>query len=210
MCDTQQLYDYGEEDWATKLHVGCGGVYLDGYINIDVQCTQVEDVDEELLKAQKTTIDQYYTQSASWHNLPERRVAICDLCSNVMDLDYFFVQESVDKIVGIQVLEHLGPTEFTSALGLFCDLLRPGGVLVISVPDMLGTLMWIEEGDKEMVEFALRHLRGSLKDKWSRHRSWWTKETLSNALHWAGFRSVQWLDNFHAYPALVVRAKKIE
>jgi len=210
MCDTRQLYDYGEESWPVKLHMGCGGIYLDGYINIDVQCVRTDDVDEELLEAQKTTIDKYYKRDASWYNLPKRNIAICDLRSDIMDLDYLFEQESVDKIVGIQVLEHLGPTEFTSALGSFCDLLRPNGVLVISVPDMLGTLKWIEEGDEEKVKFALRHLRGTWKDEWSYHKSWWTKETLEDALDWAGFRSIQWLDNFHAYPALVVRAKKLE
>ncbi len=104
-------------------------------------------------------------------------------------------------------MEHLDPIDFVIALDSFLKVLRKPGVLVVSVPDMAGTLDWLEEPEK--VAFAVRHLRGSLSDQWSRHHSWWTHETLMKAFEWVGFDAVRPLQNFHSYPAIVMKGRKI-
>jgi len=204
--DTPQLIDGGEEHWRGKLHVGCGGVYLRGYINVDVQGVLSGEVGAALVADLVTDIGHYYREDGPWHNLPARRPTVCDMRCNLTELDAVFAKESLDKIVAVQVLEHLDPIDFVGALDQFHGLLHAGGVVLVSVPDMDGSLAWL--ADPERVGFIARHLRGTGKDRWSWHKSWWTRDSLRKALEWVGFREVTELANFHSYPSVVMRGAK--
>ena len=201
---TIQLHDIGEERWPIRVHCGCGGTYLIGYKNVDANGI-VADV---VPSSNVTEISEYYRDEATWDSLPKRRKAYCDIASDIRELDSLWKDGEVDKIVAFQVLEHLSPLEAQMTIDQFHSLLRPGGVLIVSVPDMEETLNNIETCDPEMVAFSVRHLRGTRKDQWSYHKSWWTEETLGLAFRWVGFRTIGALDNFHAYPSVVMKGIK--
>lgn len=195
-----QLYDAGEEFWPVKIHAACGGIYLRGYTNIDI-AGQLASEAPDLAKRNEADITDYY---ARLDLTPEqRRPNVVDRIANMERL-FPQMRESVNKIICIQALEHLSPLRAVEALGHWHFILAPNGVLIVSVPDMDGTLEWAGGG---RADFALRHLRGSGRDEYNWHRSWWTKESLTEALWSAGFW-VEWLANFHDYPALVIKGRK--
>ena len=204
---TPQLYDQNEEYWQTKLHIGCGGVYLAGYVNIDAQGVLAYSAGKKRLARNARFITDYYEKlNGTWDKLPKANNIIVDVKSTMQNICEHFKDNSVEKIVAVQTMEHLDPIDFINALDSFYSLLSHGGILIVSVPDMEESMNWL--ADPEKTEFTIRHLRGSLKDRWSIHRSWWTAESLENALSWVGFRDIQRLDNFHCYPSIVMRSVK--
>jgi hypothetical protein len=206
---TLQLYDADEGYWHPKLHVGCGGVYLAQYINIDVQGVHTSEVDkEQLLKNTRFITDYYQKLDGTWDSLPKANPVIADLICPMQDLDKHFQPGSIKKIVAIQTMEHLDPLDFIHTLDTFYTLLENQGTFIISVPDMAETIQWLY--DPLRVGFTIRHLRGSLKDEWSKHKSWWTGKSLVKTLEWIGFKHIYALLNFHCYPALVLKAIKSE
>ena len=195
------LHDDGEEAWPAKLHLGCGGVRLTGYINVDIDGVLAID-EPELASQNATDISNYYARlDGDPNHLPTRRATVCDLVADITRLPY--QSSSVDKVVAIQVFEHLPPADAMMALVHWRDILRYGRPLIISVPDMEGTLDLLATD----FDFALRHLRGRQGDYANAHHAWYTEAGLCGLLKWFDFR-VEMLDNFHFYPAIVVRAIK--
>jgi predicted SAM-dependent methyltransferase len=149
-----------------------------------------------------TDIRNYYARlDGDPNHLPTRRATVCDLIDDITCLPY--LPSSVDKIVAIQVFEHLRPAEAIMALKHWRDILWHGQPLVMSVPDMESTLDMLDTD----YDFALRHLRGRQGDYANAHHAWYTKAGLCGLLKRFDFR-VEVLDNFHFYPALVMRAVK--
>ena len=202
---TPYLYDDGEENWMHKYHLGCGGVYLADYTNCDIEgISALEHPD--LVQQNMTTIQDYYAGlDGSMCALPKRRQTVYDVCSDATR--FADMPQMIDKIVAIQLFEHFTPASAIKTLGRWYSNLRRGGVLVMSVPDMTGTLELIERGNGS-TEFALRHLRGRMGDKHNTHQAWYTKETLTELLGTMGFSSINELPNMHFYPAITVKAIK--
>jgi len=213
---TLMLYDPGEEEWGTKLHLGCGGIYLHGYVNIDIAGTRTEPGFFPV--ANQTTVKDYYfdLQGTATH-LPKRRETVVDQHADICYLPY--TPETVHKILAIQVFEHLTPAKAWAALTHWRRLLVPGGVLVLTVPDMVGTLDWLENSPRisgggldtvdgwERFQFCLRHLRGSARDQYNHHKAWYTADGLQELLETHSFTAAP-IPNPHIYPALAFRAVK--
>jgi predicted SAM-dependent methyltransferase len=85
-----------------KLHLGCGGARVDGFLNVDAS--------------------------------PYSRGA--DLVCRLESLDRVYPRDNAELIYACHVLEHFSHAEAEHMLGVFYRLLRPGGELRISVPDM--------------------------------------------------------------------------
>ena len=199
------LYDDGEETWEHKWHLGCGGVYLEGYTNADIEGLSAID-HPDLVRQNTTTIVDYYARlNGDIHALPTRRQTVVDVRSDAVR--WAAMPYAIDKIVSVQLLEHFTPVEAITALRRWNSNLRRDGVLIVSVPDMRGTLELIERGDGD-TEFAIRHLRGRMGDKFNCHWAWYTTETLIELLEFMNFDKVFQLPNFHFYPAVVVKAIK--
>jgi hypothetical protein len=81
-----------------KLHIGCGGQILPGYINID-------EMD-----------------------------ARADVRLGLQSIEY--PPNSVERIEGYMVLEHLNPDDAKIFLRKAYKMLQPGGVLILEVPDL--------------------------------------------------------------------------
>lgn len=204
--DTSYLYDEGEENWAQKYHLGCGGVYLHGYINCDISGVMALE-HPDLVEQNRTTIRDYYARlDGSMHELPTRRATVCDLISDVSR--FMGMPECVDKIIAIQVFEHFSPARSFEALQRWRSALRYGRPLILSVPDMTGTLALIDTSDILNISFALRHLRGRAGDYHQSHHAWYMMDTLTELLAWSGFAGIEQLPNLHFYPAIVLRAVK--
>jgi len=116
-----------------------------------------------------------------------------------------FAPNSVDKIVCIQALEHLAPVDVRRALNHWWNVLKPGGVLIVSVPDSEATLQLLQTD----LEFGVRHLRGSLKNDYAGHLTWLSCQTIGELLLEFGF-TCEFLENIHFYPAVVARAVKVD
>jgi hypothetical protein len=200
---SQCLYDNGEELWPVKLHIGCGGVYLRGYTNIDAMGIYAN-VNGELVDRNETSVDDYYARlDGTPNDLPARRQTVVDEISDVASIRY--AHDSVDKILGVQVFEHLSPSRAIIALNNWRIILKQFGVLILSVPDMVQTVALIKsDGD-----FAIRHMLGRDGDLLNSHKAWYTPETLIELLDHNGFSRIERLPNFHFYPAIVVRALKV-
>ncbi len=202
--NSPHLYDFGEENWERKLHLACGGIYLLGYENSDIvgEVRAAENFEPNL-----TDIKDYYARlDGSIRNLPVRRKTIVDRTFNFIDPPY--EPGTVDKIVCIQALEHLNQQNAHATLARWWNILKPGGVLIVSVPRMDDTLELLHQPDR--ADFARRHLEGSRRDIHNVHQSWFNAPDIEWLLDHHGFTRVSLLPNFHLYPALVVRAVKAD
>lgn len=204
-----QLYDDGEESWPLKIHAGCGGVYLtdngSGYYNLDIEGKLAADYPD--LRAQNTTnVKDYYARlDGDALHLPERRETVAD-CLLDLSVGLPYLSETVDKIVTVQFFEHLSPARAIMTLQNWHDVLKMGKPLVMSVPDMVGTLALFGDG-RENTSFALRHLRGRQGDDFQSHHAWYTRETLCELVNYCGF-DVMPIESIHFYPAICIRAIK--
>lgn len=200
MCPTKQLYDEGEEGWHLKLHLGCGGVYLQGYQNIDIAGTPAM-----FPNGNMTTVKDYYANlDGTARNLPIRRETIVDSIGDMSHLPYENL--SVNKIICVQALEHLNHRSVEDTLNHWWDILRMKGVLIISVPEMDGTIELLRNPDTH--DFAVRHLGGSRRDPFNFHKSWFNPDDITSLLKQTGFRHIELLPNFHLYPAIVAKGRK--
>lgn len=184
---------------AVRYHVGCGGVYLRGYVNTDVAGCLWHSPGTP---PHATTVCNYYAGLATdGDTVPRRRPTIADAIAPMCR-----VPEKTDKILAVQCLEHLGPVDAIRTLITWYRALAVGGQLVVSVPDVAATLDALAAGRK--VEFHARHLTGTRTSGEYHHRSWYTRERLALMLECAGFAKVEFADNPHFYPAVVARAVK--
>ena len=203
---SQCLYDEGEEAWPLKLHLGAGSVFLKGYTNIDIRGVLADDYPQAMLD-NETTIDNYYRGlEGTMKSLPHPRSTVVNSLADIRQLPYG--ARAVDKVVAIQVFEHLTPVEAIKTLDHWHALLKSGAPLVLSVPDMLGTMFLLESDDEQERSFAVRHLRGSYKNEYARHYAWYTETTLTQLLEHCGFQ-VERLPNFHLYPSILLRGKSL-
>ena len=204
------LYDEGEEHWPVKLHLGCGGIFLRGYRNVDIDGLDAK-TNPATAQANSADVRDYYAGlDGDAHHLPVRRLTVVDLTADIVELPY--TPRTVDKILAVQVFEHLSPVRAMDALYHWHRILKVGSPLVMSVPDMAGILDMMDAAqcmynDSAVADFAfaLRHLRGRRTNHYNSHHAWYTSETLCELLDFCGFKTTL-LPNFHFYPAIVARA----
>jgi predicted SAM-dependent methyltransferase len=110
-----------------------------------------------------------------------------------------FPPESVSTIYASHVVEHLNPrTELEAAMRLFERVLKPGGRLLISVPDLLILCriyadLSIPERDRRM---AMMMMFGGHVDEFDIHHIGFDESYLRQILKLAGFLNVERVDKF--------------
>ncbi|HET9952524.1 MAG TPA: methyltransferase domain-containing protein [Candidatus Eisenbacteria bacterium] len=200
---------------AIRLHVGCGTVYLDGYVNIDVPVEGYSFLASErpdLVAGNRTTVDRYYTREESRETLehgPGRpQVCVVDRYAPMDSLPY--PPNSVDEIRSVQCLEHVSMKEGPRILGHWFEILKPGGVAHVDVPDFEETArQLLAQPDEASKEWYYRLVYGSQKNAYAYHKNGFSPARLERMLREAGFREVRHLPNrIHFYPVTIAEGIK--
>ena len=204
-----------EAELALRLHVGCGTVYLDGYVNLDVEVPGYSylaaDV-PDLVAINRTTVDRYYKIEESQATLekgPGRpQYCVVDRYATVDALP--FEAGTVDEIRSVQVLEHLETKKVPMVLSHWWALLKPGGVCHVDVPDFEETArQLLGQKDEAAKDWYYRLIYGSQKNAYAFHRSGFSPARLERLLREAGFREVRHLPNtLHFYPVCIAEGVK--
>ncbi len=154
-----------------KLHLGCGGFYLDGWINID-------NYDFDPMDS-------------------SRSGANYDIKMDIRKLEA--QPNSIGKILLVHVLEHFVRWEAIELLKQFYRLLKPGGSLIMEHPDF-DQCIYFYQHRKETIQTPLGHLNIGFTqfygNQWDRidyetHRYVWTQDELGDVLAQIGFESIK-------------------
>ena len=91
----------------TQIHLGCGDIYLEKYVNYDVCGKFVNEVSEEELEQNKTTLTKYFKYPFG----SPRREVIYDKKMNLLEFPWDIKDNSIDKTVMISCFEHFTEKE---------------------------------------------------------------------------------------------------
>jgi hypothetical protein len=145
-----------------KLHLGCGQVYLDGYVNIDYP------------------LDQHSVQKHS----------VADKFADLTKLRY--KSNSIDEIRLHHVYEHFDRATAVALLLTWRSWLKKDGALKIEVPDYqrtaISSLSPFTTKRKKLV--GMRHIFGSQEAHWAIHYHGWSSSSLKELLNISGFSIV--------------------
>lgn len=143
----------------TKLHLGCGRLYLDGYVNIDFPDTR--------------------------HTV-QKDLAV-DLYADIQDLSY--PKDSIDEIRLHHVFEHFSRPVALALLCRWRNWLRPGGLLRIETPDANACFKQMLSPFLDFVskQQVMRHLFGSHEASWAFHFDGWYEEKFKVTLSKLGY-----------------------
>jgi predicted SAM-dependent methyltransferase len=206
-----------------KLHLGCGTVYLDGFINVDIEadghCLALnpnKDIEEN-----RTTLGEYYKDKVEKDDFLEKRYkerkVIADVFCDVRHLPY--EKDSIEMIVAVQLVEHFTMPEVRKMLRHWYHLLEEGGRLYIDVPDLEGNIdLWNKTTGvtsqpysliRKERDWVIRLLSGSHRSEYHVHKSHFTEETLTEILEDVGFVDIRRSSLVpHTYPVIGIEAYK--
>jgi len=194
-----------------KLHLGCGPVYLEGWINIDIYqngYTYLAKERKDLLEYNKTTVDKYYK-----YLFGKRKsdFVVVDQYFDLTQVPYPFKDNSVDKILIVETFEHFSQDEGMILLKEWYRILnKKGGEVLIDIPDLIGTFRLLENAKTiEEMNWAIRLIYGSQKNAFSFHKWGYTFKTISELCRSSGFKKIEIVDLIkHDYPTFMVKAIK--
>lgn len=127
---------------------------------------------------------------------------VTDFVGTCTDMSQFD-DDSIDEIYASHVLEHLSHNkEMVLALREFLRILRPGGKLSVSVPDMmeLARAFCAEDlttGDRFKIS---RLIFGGQRDAYDGHKFGFSYDVLERILEEVGFRDIARVDQFGLFP----------
>jgi predicted SAM-dependent methyltransferase len=154
--------DGGSSSEGLRLHLGCGGVHLDGYRNIDLP-PEEQGVQEGIRP------DEY---------------------ADITRLDYPL--ESVEEIRLHHVFEHFDRPTAIRLLIDWRGFLRPGGTLKIETPDFKRCAqVFVLRRSAAARMKLLRHMFGSHEAGWAVHKDGWYEERFRNHLEALGYEHLK-------------------
>lgn len=125
-----------------KLHVACGDVYLTSnepdvrWVNIDVDGVYAFDVEQNIIDANKTTIDKYFKYKFEQDiNKRIRRPVIVDKKMNLAGR-WDYINDSVDEVVMISAFEHFYQKDAVHIVKEVSRVLKSGGKFIVDFPDL--------------------------------------------------------------------------
>ena len=195
-----------------KLHLGCGSVYLDGYINVDTGSNfhaRVASLRPDLVERWITTREDYYERQGKLNlNRVNDNEFPVDVFSDLTELP--FPSASVEEILTVQTLEHLTMRQVEQALSNWHRLLIPGGQLEIIVPDIERMIQLFLEADSLRArQETARLIFGTRKSGLFYHHYGYTPEGLSSLLRKCSFNVQGWApSSINSYPSFDIVATK--
>lgn len=147
----------------TKLHLGCGRKYLDGYVNIDFP--------------------------ASEHTVQKDLTA--DIHADIHGLVYPI--DSIDEIRLHHVFEHFSRPTALALLCRWRDWLKPGGEIKLETPDASACFKQMLSPFTSFAakQQVMRHLFGSHEAEWAFHADGWYEEKFRITLAKLGYSNIQ-------------------
>jgi len=193
-----------------KLHIGSGSVYLRDWVNIDVPGPK-----NFLAVDRPDLIEQWGTHDGNYYKR-HRDKTIETLRDGPLDQEYVCDQFgswlqlpiaawSVDEVLSRHSFEHLSLSEARAALDQLDEVMIPGGILRLDVPDHAETVRLLQETKDP---FYARHLLGPRRDAYGFHMMSYTRESLRALVEEHGFGYVGEEENIHFYPAFCLRFEK--
>ncbi len=170
-----------------KLNLGCGLAVHTGWINIDGSLnTLIASLPSIVHRAayRMSGSSSFYTFEEYQRILSENTFFHADLSHGVPARD-----DSVDYIYSSHFLEHLYPSEANALLVSCYQVLKPGGMIRIGVPDLEYALDMYRAGSKRecLDRYFFVEAKGSV---YARHKYMYDFELLTDMLRKAGFGSV--------------------
>jgi hypothetical protein len=167
-----------------KLHLGCGSIYLPGYVNIDLPPNL----------------------QTSLHPLPTGLHP--DRYADITTLQY--EPFSVEEVRLHHVFEHFVRPVALRLLVNWYEWLCEGGILTIETPDFDRCIKAYLFGNVKARGKILRHLYGSHDADWAVHCDGWYKSKYKVYLTAMGFRNLQFeYSRWHGTYNITVHAQKI-
>lgn len=196
---------------GVRLHLGCGSVWLEGYLNIDVKAPNTFLAAErpDLVEKWRTTDDAYYAKHKDktqdvLRAGPLDQEYVCDMYGSFQELPQ--LRGDVQEVLARHSFEHLSITEARQALRNLRELMSVGGILRLDVPDHEASLeLLIKTQDR----FYVRHLLGPRRNDYGFHMMSFTKERLRTLVEEYGFGHIGEEKNIHFYPAFCLRFSKV-
>jgi len=150
----------------TKLHVGCGRVYIPGFQHIDIQ--------------------------------PAPHIDLVTEADRLTGID----DNSVELVYACHILEHFDRWHYKKALAEWYRVLKPGGVLRLSVPDLQACVEVYSKVGLVSGPFSIVGLLcGGQRGPFDFHRMVFDRKSLSQALTETGFTTIRdwdWRKTEHA------------
>ncbi len=140
-----------------------------------------------------------------------------DVQKPIQELGY--PDDSIERIEGYMVLEHLNPFEARAFIGRAYQMMEPGGILILEVPDLekVCRLILAFADDAEYLNtgaFGIRGLFGEPTDHMTKgdyHKWGYTPATLLRLVREAGFSQCRVLDGVsHLYPLRDLRIEAVK
>jgi len=181
-----------------KLHIANGDVYLEDYINIDIQGKLVTELKKK--NHNKTTIDKYYKFPFDKSNKRENREFIIDKQMNILT-SWDFGACSVEEIVMVSAFEHFTPTQRDFILSEVWRVLKPKGVFKFDFPDIKETVRQYYENDPE---FCMNLIYCNHKNDHSVHHWGYSEKSITKLLTKMGFGVIMNDTVKHDYPMIGV------
>jgi predicted SAM-dependent methyltransferase len=163
-----------------RLHLGCGGVYLDGYRNIDLPPAE-HGVQEGIRP------DEY---------------------ADITSLEY--PAGSIEEIRLHHLFEHFDRQTAVRLLIDWHEWLRPAGILRIETPDFKRCAWaFLLRRDPQKRLKLLRHLFGSHEASWAVHREGWYDSKFRLFLETLGYEQVKFKrSHWHGTHNITVTARR--
>lgn len=182
-------------------HIGCGSIYLNGWVNVDVPAPGMHLASDrpDLAVALSTEEDAYYArhEDKTLERLRSDVARVTGVCDRFGHFDRLpFESGTVDEILCRQVFEHLSLSQAQVALVEVQRVLKAGGKFRVDVPDVEETAKMLSQSKDP---FYIRHLFGSRKDEFGYHLMGYNREGLIALC--AGFVWIREEPNIHFYPA---------
>lgn len=117
-----------------------------------------------------------------------------DMNFDIKNLD-IFTDNSIDEIYICHCLEHLSRKEVLCTLLEYKRVLKNGGILRISVPDLDSIISLVKE-NSDNIHIVTGLLYGGQKNEYDYHKTGYNFDTLSNILIDIGFDNIQKYDTW--------------
>lgn len=181
-----------------KIHLCCGDIYLDGYVNCDIDGVLVSQSPYVV----KRDLSNYYSNRLVGH----KHITYIDTRFDITKFPWPFEDESADEIVMIQAIEHFDLPTAEKIVDEVLRILVPGGKFLVDFPDLAEGVSRYAQADPE---FMVRFIYCNHKNQYSIHHWGYTRETFLKLLGFGWAYEYKEIVH-HLYPTIGCEATKMK